>query len=191
MDSREITAIWHRNMPNLSMKVNDDRLCKKSPIKGREIGPTFFKPDHNKALYEAMLFPLECKGKFIKESKPKQNKWVAKGLLLDSKKAAKECLTSYASSKEKSTQWLLINHALPVAARVQRNTTTTCKTCGCSPCDMEHYLVSAPTPKAFLPSLRQNCRNIWELTSQSPWLTCSTQEVMVIYQIKSLTQSMQ
>jgi hypothetical protein len=56
----------------------------------------------------------------------KENKWVNSRRIRDYFSSVKKCWCSISSSQVKSTCWLIINHALPVASRVNRKVVTTC-----------------------------------------------------------------
>src|SRR5882757_7297352 len=89
-----------------------------------------------------MKFANSANGNFDKESKVKYNKFVGAGVIKDLKESAQNCWKSIAPSRDKSTQWLLINHALPVENRIHRNDNTICRRCQRGPEDLPHVFGS-------------------------------------------------
>ena len=111
----------------------------------REFGPRFFTDKKNEVLYKSCLFNKKALNGFKKETKPKVNKWVMINEIDDLKKSARNCWQSYADSKAKSTNWLLINHALPVKERIKnKDEITCCPRCNSSPVDMNHVFNTCP-----------------------------------------------
>lgn len=137
MGPTNITRVREKSRPfgisgrkGLRMSLSDGWLTRTKAMRIREFGPMFGKIEHNEVLYEAMLFSRSCAGAFKKQAKQKTNKLVNLRLVHDLKQSARSCWRTMASSKVKSTQWLLINHALPVEARIRRHETAICKLCG-------------------------------------------------------------
>src|ERR1041384_8380866 len=93
---------------------------------------------HNKLLYESALLWRSKAGAFKKETPVKNNKFVASHDILNYEESVQGCWNTWASSKTKSTNWLLINHALPVSARVKRKEVTCCSVCGMGQEDIKH-----------------------------------------------------
>jgi hypothetical protein len=110
----------------------------------REFGPAFGKVEHNRTMYDCMWWSKECSDTYKKDTPVKENRWVNSRRIKDYFSSIKRCWKSIGSSKVKSTNWLIINHALPVASRVHRNKVTLCQVCGGSNVDHTHIFESCP-----------------------------------------------
>jgi hypothetical protein len=151
-----IRALKNDNMAAGILPINDPNLKKSSHLRIREFGPKFHKVDHNKSLYETMVQAKEREGRFKKQPPVKINRFVESNLIEDYSSSVAGCWRSHASSKAKSTQWLLINHALPVASRIHREEDTPCPRCGTSPTNLAHVFRDCP-----------RARDTWELVNAS------------------------
>jgi hypothetical protein len=146
VDPEEVQAIWHRGYNELGVGV-EAALKNSITLTIREFGARFKRVEHNKTLYQAMKFANSTDGKFKKESKVKTNRFVEAGLVTDICKSGKHCWKSFAPSRDKSTLWLLINHALPVESRIRRDSITLCRRCEEGPEDLPHVFAHCPRAK--------------------------------------------
>ena len=140
-----VHTIWNKDAQNLKGCIHKGPLNDKKFMNIREFGPKFPSDKQNEVLYNACLFNKKADNGFKRETKPKINKWSLAGDIEDLKQSAKNCWSSYADSKAKSTNWLLINHALPVKERIKkRGEITSCPRCNQGPADLEHVFTSCP-----------------------------------------------
>ena len=101
-----------------------------------------------------MVFARDCSDAFKKDTPCKEIKWVKDRKIKDYLLSIKRGWKSPASSKAKSTQWLLINHSLPVKSRINREVVTQCEVCGGLNVDHEHVFKTCSRAK-----------EIWSLTN--------------------------
>ena len=98
-------------------------------------------------------------GAFNKDTPVKTNKWVVGRKLSNYNESVGRGWKSIASSKVKSTCWLLRSHALPVADRLgDRITPATCLICGTQGVTHEHALSQCPRAK-----------EVWLQVNQMAW----------------------
>ncbi len=140
-----VHTIWNPDSRDQKGAISGGALDEKKVMSIREFGPKFPTDKRNEILYKACLFDKKAYNGFKKETKPKVNKWTLSGDIANLKRSAKDCWATYADSKSKSTNWLLINHALPVMERIKKKgEVTTCPRCGKGPVDLEHVFNSCP-----------------------------------------------
>ena len=77
----------------------------------------------------------------------------------DYPKSIKGAWNSLADSRAKSVQWLLINHALPVGARIIRNGVSPCKRCPCQYSTIKHVFEECPRAKAIWAAVNEGWEN--------------------------------
>ena len=106
-----------------------------------------------------MKFSKSTDGGFRKEGTVKDNKWVLTKWVQDYPKSIKGAWNSLADSRAKSVQWLLINHALPVGARIIRNGISPCKRCPCQYSTIKHVFEECPRAKAIWAVVNEGLEN--------------------------------
>jgi hypothetical protein len=145
-----VHTIWDQNAQNLKGCIYKGPLKAVKSMNIREFGPKFPSNKKNEVLYKACLFNKKADNGFKKETKPKVNKWALNGDINDLKQSAKDCWSTYADSKSKSANWLLINHALPVMERIKKKgEITSCPRCNKGPVDLDHVFNTCPKATAI------------------------------------------
>jgi hypothetical protein len=162
-DKSEIQSVWYPGNGFDSIEVQSPLFNKVEVLQVREFGPMFNKIEHNMTMYKSMWWSKECSDSYSKDTPVKENKWVNSRRIKHYFSSVKRCWKSIASSKVKSTCWLIINHSLPVASRVHRDLVTVCSICEGKNVDHTHVFESCSRAKEVWKGVNEGLQAVYNV----------------------------